>query len=132
MANDATTVSPTVRGTIRETLITPVDEKRFESELRRVDSNIAGASRSQEKFETEVFRRFNTIDTRFEKIDARFERMDAQIDARFERMETQINARFERMDAQIDARFREVNNRLWWIMGAIIVSILIPLMLKYF
>ncbi|MDR1620778.1 MAG: hypothetical protein LBS00_00210 [Synergistaceae bacterium] len=117
MANSAATALPTIRGTIRETLITPVDEKRLESELRRVDSNIAGVSRSHEKFEAEVFKRFDMIDARFEKIDARFEKVDA---------------RFERMEAQIDIRFQEVNNRLWWIMGAIIVSTLIPLMLKYF
>ncbi|MDR1622786.1 MAG: hypothetical protein LBS00_10470 [Synergistaceae bacterium] len=123
-----------------------MDEKRFESELRRVDSNIAGASRSQEKFETEVFRRFNIIDGHFEKIDTRFEKMEAQIDvrfkkvdARFEKMEAQIDTRFEKVDEdikdlrnEVNARFKETNDRLWWIMGAIIVSILIPLMLKYF
>ena len=110
MANNTVKNSPTIRGTVRETIITPVDEKYFESELRRVDSTIANVARSQEKFEKEVFKRFD--------------KMDSDI----KNLRSEVNMRFSEMNA----RFNEMNDRLWWIMGVMIVSILIPIITKYF
>jgi chaperonin cofactor prefoldin len=176
---------PTTRGTQRETFsvsVTPVDEKRFEGEMRRIDAVFSEEKKNREKFETRVEKavddlrgemnvRFDKIDVRFEKaeknVDARFDKMEKSIDARFEKMENNIDARFEKMENNMDARFEKaeknvdarfdkaeksidarfdkigecfdkadsrmsrLEDRLWWIFGAVILSILLPLAREY-
>jgi chromosome segregation ATPase len=159
MESDTITATSTARGTQRETFsvsVTPVDEKRFESEIRRINVVISEEKKSREKFETqtekavndlrrEMISRFEKVDSRFEKVDARFDRMEKSIDVRFEK----VDARFDRMEKSIDARFEKVDDeiknlrnevttrmdrmddRLWWIFGAAVISILIPIVMKY-
>ncbi len=45
------------------------------------------------KFQAEVLKRFEQIDSRFEQIDSRFE----QIDSRFDRLERKMDEGFERI-----------------------------------
>ncbi|MDR1621941.1 MAG: hypothetical protein LBS00_06175, partial [Synergistaceae bacterium] len=77
-----------------------------------------------EKVDVRFERLIHDINARFEKVDARFEK----VDARFEKLTQDMNARFEK----VDARFEGVSNRLWWIMGGVIFSILAPVVLKFF
>ncbi|MDR1510591.1 MAG: hypothetical protein LBS53_13250 [Synergistaceae bacterium] len=145
-------------------LITPVDERRFDSENKKLTSEIENVKKSQEKFETRIEKKFDEqrqdmnirlekVDARFarlthdmnagfEKVDVRFERlihdMNARfekVDARFERLIQDMNTRFEKVDARfdkIDARFEGINNRLWWVFSTVILSILAPVVLKFF
>ncbi|MDR1730999.1 MAG: hypothetical protein LBR61_02790 [Synergistaceae bacterium] len=98
-------------------MITPVDEKRFESEIRFLDSRIEDVKRGQERFENEVLRRFDKIDARFEKVDARFERIDE---------------RFGKVDASFESFRKEFHDQTRWLFGAIVLSILVPVALQYF
>jgi DNA anti-recombination protein RmuC len=148
--------TPATRGTQRETFsvsVTPVDEKRFEGEMRRMDAALSEEKKNREKFETRIEKTMNDLrvemNVRFDKIDARFEKMENNIDARFEKMENNMDARFEKAEKNVDARFEKVEkniderfdkadsrmsrleDRLWWIFGAIILSILLPLAREY-
>ncbi|MDR1732362.1 MAG: hypothetical protein LBR61_09765 [Synergistaceae bacterium] len=96
-----------------------VEEKVFNSEIRRIDADLSGTKKSQEKFEAEVFRRFDKVDAQFDKVDAQFGRVYAQFD--------RVDARIDKLEARID----RVDDRLWWIFGAVILSILVPILLKY-
>ena len=156
--------------TRRETFsapITPVDEKRFESELRRIDAAVSEEKKAREKFETRIEKSINdlrgemnsrfdkmekSVDTRFDKIeksvDTRFEKMEKNVDARF----NEVNARFEKVDGEsrdlrgemkdlrgemkdlrgdVNVRMDRLDDRLWWIFGAVIISILLPVVMKF-
>jgi hypothetical protein len=57
MANGTAAVTSATRGTGREPVsapVTPVDEKRFESEIRRTDAAVSEERRNREKFETRI------------------------------------------------------------------------------
>jgi polyhydroxyalkanoate synthesis regulator phasin len=90
-------------------LSVPVEEKIFTSEIKRLDSDIANAKKSQEKFETKIEKAVDDLrrDMRegFAKVDARIDRLDSRID--------------------------KLDSRLWWLMGAVMVSILVPIALKF-
>jgi DNA anti-recombination protein RmuC len=149
MESDTITAASIASGTQRETFsvsVTPEDEKRFESEIRRTDAVVAEEKKSREKFETQIGKAVNDLhvemNSRFEKmeksIDTRFEKMEKSIDTRFEKVEKSIDTRFEKMEKSIDTRFEKVDarfdrmdDRLWWIFGAVDISILIPLATKY-
>jgi hypothetical protein len=92
--NSAMTTSAT-RGTGRETFslpVTPVDEKRFESEMRRTDAAVSEEKKNREKFETRTEKAINDLhgemNARFEKVDARFEKLENKIDSNFKTMVT--------------------------------------------
>ena len=61
---------------------------------------------------------FDKVDEKFDSIDARFERVEREI----KDLRTETNARMARLE-----------DRLWWIFGvvAVILSILVPVLLKY-
>jgi chromosome segregation ATPase len=88
--------------------VTPVDERRFESEIRRIDTTISEERKNREKFETRIEKAVG--DLRVE-MNARFEKMEKSVDARFDRMEKSVDARFDRMEKSIDARFQSVDAR---------------------
>jgi hypothetical protein len=124
VAQEVTIPNPIARSVPREILppiFTAVDEKRFESEIRRIDTTLADERKNREKFETEVFRRFDKVDVRFEKleksIDARFQK----VDARFEK----VDVKFDRLNDKMDSHFR-------WMMGFLVGAVLIPIALQYF
>jgi hypothetical protein len=123
--------------------ITPVDERRFDTESRRLTSEIENIKKSQEKSETRVEKKLDELkqdmNTRFEKTDAQINGFRREVDTRFEKIDTQINefhrevnTRFEKIDGQFNEFRKEMNDRLWWIMGAVVFSILLPVALKYF
>jgi uncharacterized protein YpuA (DUF1002 family) len=127
MESDTITAASIASGTQRETFsvsVTPVDEKRFESEIRRTDAVVAEEKKSREKFETQIEKAVNDLHV---EMNSRFEKMEKNIDTRFEKMEKSIDTRFEK----VDARFDRMDDRLWWIFGAVVISILIPLVTKY-
>jgi uncharacterized protein YpuA (DUF1002 family) len=122
-----TPATSTMRGTQRETFavsITPVDEKRFESEIRRMDAVLSEEKKNREKFETRIEKAVNDLHG---EMNVRFEKMEKNVDARFEKMEKNINERFDKADT----RMSRLEDRLWWIFGAIILSILLPLAKEY-
>ncbi|MDR2174333.1 MAG: hypothetical protein LBO82_00155 [Synergistaceae bacterium] len=97
MANG--TATPAVRGTQREILsvpVTHVDEKRFESEIRRIDAAVSEEKKGREKFETRIEKAVNDLrgdmNTRFEKIDARFEKTDARLEKLTDKMDGNFKA----------------------------------------
>ncbi|MDR2175593.1 MAG: hypothetical protein LBO82_06615 [Synergistaceae bacterium] len=155
------------RGIQRETFpvsITPVDEKLFESEIRRTDAAVSEEKRNREKFETRIEKAVDNMrgdmNTRFEKTDSeikdlrgemytRFDKMEKSVDSRFDKMEKSVNSRFDEMEKSVNSRFdkmensvalrfekmdgeiKRLDNRLWWIFGAIVFSILLPIAMKY-
>jgi predicted transcriptional regulator len=142
MANGTAVPPLTERRTSREPIsvsVIPVDEKRFESEIRRIDTVFSEERKNREKFETRIEKAVNdlrgdmnsrfdkmekSVDARFEKIDARFEKIDARfekIDVRFEK----IDVRFEKMNDKMDSHFK-------WMMGFLVGAVLIPIALQYF
>jgi ribosome-associated translation inhibitor RaiA len=167
IASGTTATAPATRGTGRENFLaplTPVDEKRFESEIRRMDATISEEKKNREKFETriekavndlrgEVNTRFDnmeksvdtrfdkleksvdvrfdklekSVDTRFDKVDMRFDKLEESVDTRFDKLEKSADTRFDK----IDARMNHLDNRLWWIFGAVALSILVPIVMKY-
>ena len=131
MANGVTIPNPTAGHTQREVLpptFTAVDEKRFESEINRIDATLTDERKNREKFESEVLKRFDKVDARFEKVDARFDKLEKSIDSRFEK----VDARFERMEGQINELRREGNSHFLWMIGVLVVAVLIPIALQYF
>jgi archaellum component FlaC len=151
MANGVTAAASAARETRREpfpALAAFVDEKRFESEVRRIDAAASDEKRNREKFETRIEKividlrgemhtqfekvdaQFGKVDARFDKIDARFEKVDARfdkVDARFEKVESEIKD----LRGELNARMDRLDERLWWIFGAIALSILVPVTLRY-
>jgi ribosome-associated translation inhibitor RaiA len=120
MANDTATTQAG-RGTRRETVsipVTPVDERRFESEIRRMDTMISDEKKNREKFETRIEKAVNDlrIDT-----NARFDKLEKSIDSRFEK----VDSRFEKLNDKLDSHFK-------WMMGFLVGAVLIPIALQYF
>ena len=100
----------------KEGLSMPVEEKIFTSEVKRLDSDIANVKKAQEKFETKTEK---AIDGLLEDVrDLRQEMRDGFAKA---------DARIDKLDARID----RLDGRLWWLMGAVMVSILVPIALKF-
>jgi hypothetical protein len=113
VAKEVTIPSPIARKAPREILpptFIAVDERRFESEIRRIDTTLADERKNREKFEIEVFRRFDKVDSRFEKVDVRFEKVDVK---------------FDKLNDKMDSHFR-------WMMGFLVGAVLIPIALQYF
>ena len=124
MANETATAP---RGTQRETIsipVTPVDERRFDSELRRIDVTVSGEQKNREKFETRIEKAVNdlrsdmgsqfeklekNIDTRFEKSDAQINGLRGDMNSQFEKSEKSIDTRFEKLEKSIDTRFEKVD-----------------------
>jgi hypothetical protein len=124
MANGVTTPNPTKRDTPREFVpptFTAVDERRFESEIKRIDTTLADERKNREKFETEVFRRFDKVDTRFEKTDSNIKELRGE-----------MNARFEKVDARFEELRKDGNSHFMWMMGFLVGAVLIPIALQYF
>jgi dipeptidase len=157
MANETLTSIPTVRGTGKENLsgsLVLVDEKRFESEIKRIDTAAADGKKAHEKFETEVLRRFDKVDARFDKVDVRFDKFEKSVDSRFdkvderfEKAEKNTNARFEKLEKSIDARFEKaekstdakleklndkIDSHFKWMITLLVGTILVPIALQYF
>ena len=124
MESGVTTPNPITRNTQREVLpltFTAVDEKRFESEIKRIDTTLTDERKNREKFESEVLKRFDKVDVRFDKVDARFDKLEKSIDSRFEK----VDAKFDKMNDKMDSHFR-------WMIGFLVSAILIPIALQYF
>jgi DNA anti-recombination protein RmuC len=116
MANGVTIPNPTAGHTPREVLpptFTAVDERRFESEIRRIDTTLADERKNREKFETRIEKAVNDLrgdmNAQFNKmeknVDARFDRMEKSVDAQFDKMEKSVDTRFDKMEKSVDARF---------------------------
>jgi hypothetical protein len=60
------------------------------------------------------------MNSRFEKVDKTINNLRGEMNSRFEKIENSMNSRMDRLD-----------NRLWWIFGAIVFSILLPAVMKY-
>ena len=91
MANGVTTPNPTVGHRPREVLpptFTAVDERRFESEIRRIDTTLADERKNREKFETRIEKAVNDL--------------RGDMNARFDKMEKSVDARFEKVDVKFD------------------------------
>jgi peptidoglycan hydrolase CwlO-like protein len=128
MANGVTTSNSAVRNTPREFLpptFTAVDERRFESEIRRIDTTLADERKNREKFETRIEKSVNDLrgemNAQFEKVDARFEKVESDI----KDLRNDMNARFEKVVDKMDSHFM-------WMMGFLVGAILIPIALQYF
>ncbi|MDR1650129.1 MAG: hypothetical protein LBR71_07690 [Synergistaceae bacterium] len=128
MANGAEVMAPVVREFLPP-VFTAVDEKRFESEIKRIDTTLADERKNREKFETRIEKSVNdlrgeintrfdrmekTVDARFDKmektVDARFDKMEKSVDTRFDKMEKSVSARFDKMEKSVDARFEKVDS----------------------
>ncbi|MDR1623001.1 MAG: hypothetical protein LBS00_11555 [Synergistaceae bacterium] len=131
MANGVTTSSPTARSVPREILpptFTAVEEKRFESEIRRIDTTLAGERKNREKFEIEVLKRFDKVDVRFEKVDSNIRDLRSEMNARFE----SVYLRFEKVDAKFDKLADKMDSYFRWMMGLLVGATLIPIALQFF
>jgi chromosome segregation ATPase len=148
MANGTAAVPPATRRTQRETLfipITPVDERRFESEMRRIDATVSDEKMNREKSGTQIEKSVNDLrgemkDLRVE-MNSRFEKVDGEIKnlrGEMKDLRGEMNSRFEKVDGEIknlrvelNTRVDRLDDRLWWIFGAVVLSILLPIVMKY-
>jgi hypothetical protein len=97
-----------------------IERDVFRSEIKRIDSEISQLKKNQEKNSSDVLKRFDKMEhgigLRFEKVDACFDKLEHSIDQRLEK---------------VDVRLNRFDDRLWWIFGAILISILLPIIMKY-
>jgi peptidoglycan hydrolase CwlO-like protein len=123
MANDTAAAAPATRGTARETIsapITPVDERRFESEIRRIDTSGADEKKNREKFETRIEKAVSDLRDDVKDLRGEIKDLRGEMNAEFKNLRGEVNARIDRLDA-----------RMWWVFGAVILSILFPIAMKY-
>ena len=102
IAADTTTARLAQGKTLRGGVDMPGEDKNFSSEVKRLDSEILNIKKSHEKFETRIEKAVDDL-----------------------RQETRTGF------ARVDARIAKLDSRLWWLMGAVIVSILMPVALKF-
>jgi hypothetical protein len=116
--------------------------RRFEKMDARFDKLDARFGKLENTVEARFEKLENTVEARFGKlestVDARFEKLENSVDARFGKLENSVNTRFEKVDAHFDKvdtaiydLRKEMHDRLWWVFGAIILSVLVPVILKY-
>ena len=121
MAKGVTTPNQKSRNAPREFLpptFTAVDERHFESEIKRIDTTLADEKKNREKFETRIEKSVNDLRN--------------EVNARFDKMEENVDSRFEKMDGKINELRRESNTHFMWMMSLLIGAILIPIALQYF
>ncbi|MDR2175224.1 MAG: hypothetical protein LBO82_04720 [Synergistaceae bacterium] len=119
------TVAPAVRGTQREILsvpVTPVDEKRFESEIRRIETAGSEEKKGREKFETRIEKAVNDLrgemkDLRSEMY-VRFEKTDDEIKG----LRGEVNARFEKLNDKIDGNLKATVTMQLTTMGILLAA----------
>jgi uncharacterized coiled-coil DUF342 family protein len=148
MADDTAAVAPGARGTGREPVfvpITPVDERRFESEIRRIDTSGADEKKNREKFETRIEKAVSDLsgelkDLRGEVKDLRNEVKDlrGEMYAEFKDLRGEMYAEFKNLRGEVNTRMEQLGNRIdklgehiWWVFGVVILSILLPIVMKY-
>ncbi|MDR2175525.1 MAG: hypothetical protein LBO82_06265 [Synergistaceae bacterium] len=91
------------------------ESRRVDAEFRRLDSEISGVKKSQEKFETKTEKAIN--DLRIDvgalraEMNARFDKFGNSVDARFEKFENSVDARFNKFEESVAARFESVEAR---------------------
>ena len=97
MANG--TSAPAARETEQKSFsatVVSVDEKRFESEIRRGDASFSEEKKNREKFETRIEKAISDLrgemNTKFDKVDAKFDKIDAKFD--------KVDEKFDRVDAR--------------------------------
>jgi peptidoglycan hydrolase CwlO-like protein len=121
--------------------IMPVDEKRFESEIRRIDAAISDENKNHEKFETKVEKSNNDLrgdmkDLRGEIKDLRGDMKDLHGEIKDLRGEMRgemkdLRGEIKDLRDEMNTRIGHLDDRLWWLFGAIVLSILLPLAMKY-
>jgi peptidoglycan hydrolase CwlO-like protein len=79
-----------------------VEDRIFNAEIRRLDSDINGVKKAADKYENNV-------------------------NASINRLEREMG----NMRQDIKDLRKEVNDRLWWIFEAVILSILAPVVMRY-
>ena len=111
--------------------IIPVDEKRFESELRRTDAAVSEEKRNREKFETRIEKSVNDLrgemNSRFVRVEGEIKDLRGEMNSRFVKVEDEIKD----LRGEMTARMNRLDDRLWWILGAVMLSILVPIVMKY-
>ncbi|MDR1741229.1 MAG: hypothetical protein LBR38_05205 [Synergistaceae bacterium] len=86
------------------------DEKRFEAEVRPLDSDIGAVKAAQEKLEARVEKKLDVMHGDIKEL------------------RKELKGDITRLDAKVD----RLEARLWWVFGAVMVSILVPIALQYF
>ena len=132
MANGVTTPNPTAGHAPREVLpptFTAVDERRFESEIRRIDTTLADERKNREKFETRIEKAVNDLRS---DMNAQFNKMEKSVDTRFDRLEKSVDARFEKVDVKFDQLNDKMDSHFRWMLSFLVGAILIPIALQYF
>ncbi|MDR1648852.1 MAG: hypothetical protein LBR71_01205 [Synergistaceae bacterium] len=117
MANAAGVAAPVEREFLPPVFIA-VDERRFESEIKRIDTTLADERKNREKFETRIEKSVNDLrgemNTRFDNmeksVNARFDKIEKSVDARFDKMEKSVDARFDKIEKSVNARFEKVDS----------------------
>jgi uncharacterized coiled-coil DUF342 family protein len=141
MANE----TAVARGTGRETIsvpITPVDERRFESEIRRIDTSGADEKKNREKFETRIEKAVSELrgdvkDLRGEikdlrgEMNAEIKGLRGEVNAEIKGLRGEVNAEIKGLRGEMNARMTQLGNYIWWVFGAVILSILLPIAMKY-
>jgi predicted nucleic acid-binding Zn-ribbon protein len=145
MANGISTAAPAARGTGRESFsvsITPVDEKRFESEIRRLDTSGADEKKNREKFETRIEKAVFDLHDEMKDLRGEMKGMRGEMkDLRGEMKDLREEVRGEIKDLrgemkdlrdEMSIRINRLDERLWWIFGVVVLSGLFPFGLKFF
>ncbi|MDR1623245.1 MAG: hypothetical protein LBS00_12840 [Synergistaceae bacterium] len=112
--------------------IIPVDEKRFEAENRRLDTEIGNAKKTQEKFETRTEKKIDELKEDIAQVRTELKQVRTELKEDIAQVRIELKQDISRLDAKFDDLRKEVGNRMWWLFGAVVLSILVPVALQYF
>jgi hypothetical protein len=91
-----------------------------------------GAAMTAQPWENRVDR----LEAAYERLDGRIDRLDAKFDAKFDALRDRLDVRFDVLTSQIVDLRRDMQMQLGtqfrWTIGLIVVSMLLPLVEKYF
>ncbi len=71
------------------------------------------------------------VSERLGAIEQRLSGLDARMEQRFASLEAKIEERFARSDARMDHLENKVDRQFSWVVGPIVLSLLIPIALRF-
>ncbi|MDR1741230.1 MAG: hypothetical protein LBR38_05210 [Synergistaceae bacterium] len=112
--------------------ITPVDEKRFEAEVRRLDSDIGAVKTAQEKLEARVEKKLDVMHDEIKELKDDVKELKSELKSGVKELRKELKGDIKDLRTELKGDINRLEARLWWLFGAIMVSILVPIALQYF
>ena len=112
--------------------IVPLDERIFETEVRRLDSKIDSIEKSQEKSKTWMEEKFAILQDNIVQVRVELKQDIAQVRTELGQVRTELKQDIVQVRTELKEDIARVSNRIWWVFGAVVLSILVPIALQYF